>query len=117
MKFLVDAQLPRRLAHYLRSEGFDAVHTLDLADQNRTFDVQINSISLTEKRVVISKDSDFYNSFFSRKEPFKLLFLTVGNCSNAQLLDLFAANLELITSLLKENDVIQLSRSRLIVIC
>ena len=36
MKFLVDAQLPRRLADYLRAAGHDAVHTLDLPNANRT---------------------------------------------------------------------------------
>jgi hypothetical protein len=30
MTFLVDAQLPRRLAHRLRDRGHDALHTLDL---------------------------------------------------------------------------------------
>jgi predicted nuclease of predicted toxin-antitoxin system len=29
MRFLVDAQLPRRLAHRLRDRGHDALHTLD----------------------------------------------------------------------------------------
>jgi predicted nuclease of predicted toxin-antitoxin system len=30
MKFLVDAQLPRRLTYRLREAGHDALHTLDL---------------------------------------------------------------------------------------
>ncbi len=30
MKFLVDAQLPRRLIHRLRESGHEAKHTLDL---------------------------------------------------------------------------------------
>lgn len=33
-RFLVDAQLPRRLAIALRQNGFDAVHTLDLPNGN-----------------------------------------------------------------------------------
>jgi predicted nuclease of predicted toxin-antitoxin system len=32
MKFIVDAQLPRKLALWLQSQGFDALHTLDLPD-------------------------------------------------------------------------------------
>ncbi len=36
MKFIVDAQLPRRLALELAAAGHDAVHTLDLAKDNRT---------------------------------------------------------------------------------
>jgi hypothetical protein len=38
MKFLVDAHLPRRLAHQLRAFGHEAVHTLDLPRGNRTPD-------------------------------------------------------------------------------
>jgi predicted nuclease of predicted toxin-antitoxin system len=36
MNFLVDAQLPRRLAHMLRNMELDVVHTLDLPDGNTT---------------------------------------------------------------------------------
>jgi predicted nuclease of predicted toxin-antitoxin system len=30
MKFIIDAQLPRRLARFLQGLGYDAIHTLDL---------------------------------------------------------------------------------------
>lgn len=56
MRFLVDAQLPKSLARFLRERGFDAVHTLELPDKNRTDDLAIIQISLAESRVVISKD-------------------------------------------------------------
>jgi predicted nuclease of predicted toxin-antitoxin system len=36
MKFLADAQLPRRLARWLSAQGHDAVHTLELPAGNRT---------------------------------------------------------------------------------
>jgi predicted nuclease of predicted toxin-antitoxin system len=42
MNFLVDAQLPRRMAAWLAAVGCDAIHTLDLPDGNRTTDEQIN---------------------------------------------------------------------------
>lgn len=38
MKFLVDAQLPRRFANWLNEAGHDALHTLDLPKKNRTSD-------------------------------------------------------------------------------
>lgn len=40
MKFLVDAQLPRRLTNFLLLKGHDARHTLDLPDQNYSSDSQ-----------------------------------------------------------------------------
>ena len=45
MRFLVDAQLPRRLASLLQQTGHEAMHTLDLSDGNRTPDAAIEFIS------------------------------------------------------------------------
>jgi predicted nuclease of predicted toxin-antitoxin system len=36
MKFLVDAQLPRRFANWLNEAGHDALHTLDLPKKDPT---------------------------------------------------------------------------------
>jgi predicted nuclease of predicted toxin-antitoxin system len=36
MKFLVDAQLLVRLARWLRTSGYDTIHTFDLPQQNLT---------------------------------------------------------------------------------
>ena len=46
MKFMVDAQLPRRLAASLKRWGHDVLHTLDLPSGNRTPDWRINEISI-----------------------------------------------------------------------
>jgi len=78
VKFLIDAQLPKALAIFFRLRGFDAVHTLELPNKNVTNDLEINRISLAERRIVISKDSDFYDSFSVKQEPYKLLYLTTG---------------------------------------
>lgn len=48
MKFLVDAQLPRRLVSRLRDAGHEALHTLDLPLGNRTPDATINELSTRE---------------------------------------------------------------------
>jgi len=85
MKFLVDAQLPKKLALRLREAGHDAIHTLDLANANRTSDAEINAISIAEQRVVITKDSDFVDSFLVQKKPWKLLLISTGNISNREL--------------------------------
>jgi predicted nuclease of predicted toxin-antitoxin system len=69
MKFLADAQLPRRLVLRLLEAGHDAVHTLDLPNGNRTSDASVNAISIAEQRVVITKDSDFVDSFLLQKLP------------------------------------------------
>ncbi len=45
MKFLVDAQLPVRLARFLISAGHDVLHTTDLPDGNRTTDGRIAALA------------------------------------------------------------------------
>ena len=83
MKFLIDAQLPRRLVHRLREAGFEAIHTLDLPLGNRTPDTDINDLSIREHYVVVTKDADFVNSFHLQHKPHKLLLVSTGNIGNA----------------------------------
>jgi len=45
LKFLVDAQLPRRLARELVGIGHDAIHTLDLPDKYATRDSEVTSVA------------------------------------------------------------------------
>lgn len=45
MKFLVDAQLPVRLAKFLQASGYDTLHTRDLPQQNATSDTEISDRS------------------------------------------------------------------------
>ena len=66
VKFLVDAQLPARLALRLRELGHDAVLTLELPRRNQTSVPEINELSIQEQRVVITKDSDFVDSSETR---------------------------------------------------
>ncbi len=115
MNFLVDAQLPRRPAALLQQAGHNAIHTLDLAEGNRTPDVVINEIAERERRVVITKDSDFVNSFLLLGKPYKLLLISTGNIPNTALLSLYMAYLPLITTALQTHRYVELSRTALIV--
>ena len=85
MKFLIDAQLPRRMAGWLGSAGCDAVHTLDLPDGNRTTDEQVIECADREQRAVVTKGADFVNSHLLRGRPAKLLLVSAGNISNREL--------------------------------
>ena len=85
MKFLVDAQLPRRFCQWLLESGHDAVHTLDLALGNRTPDSEIIRIADAEERIVVTKDDDFVQSFLLRNQPKRLMLVATGNIGNAEL--------------------------------
>lgn len=113
-KFLMDAQLPRRLAHAMRAQGWDVVHTLDLPNGNHTSDAEINLISLEEQRIVITKDADFVESFLLQGAPYKLLLVSTGNIDNQGLLRLFAANMSQIATLFEVYDYVELGRDQLI---
>lgn len=114
MKFLVDAQLPRRLVALIGQAGHDATHTLDLPLGNRTTDTVINRLSLNEQRVVITKDADFVDSFLLRQEPWKILLVSTGNIRNAELIALFMANIEKITEGFDAFDFIEINQTELI---
>ena len=100
MKFIVDAQLPRRLALELSGLGHEAVHTLDFPDRNRTSDGDIIAVAIRENRVVVTKDNDFVTSFLLRGVPPKLLLINTGNISNDALSKLLAANMVALESAL-----------------
>jgi len=115
MKFLVDAQLPRRLAQQLAALGHDAVHTLDLPAGNRTSDADILVHARQSGRVVITKDSDFVTSFLLCGEPKQLLLVSTGNLPNAELEAMFAANHAALVKALAESAFVELNRTRLVV--
>jgi predicted nuclease of predicted toxin-antitoxin system len=115
MKFLVDAQLPVRLARFLQASGYDTLHTKDLPQQNATLDTQINDISIEQGRVVITKDSDFVDSFMTIQKPSKLLLVSTGNIRNSELEAVFKNNLSTLVDLLQNNDYIEMNRDQIIV--
>jgi predicted nuclease of predicted toxin-antitoxin system len=99
MKFLIDAQLPRRVVAWLGSAGCDAIHTLDLPDKNRTTDEQLIDCADREQRAVVTRDADFVNSHVLHGRPAKLLLVSTGNISNQ---DLEALLVPLIPDIVRE---------------
>ncbi|MBE7549856.1 MAG: DUF5615 family PIN-like protein [Anaerolineales bacterium] len=113
MRFLIDAQLPRRLVYRLQEAGHEAIHTLDLPLGNRSPDRVITEISEREQRVVITKDADFVNSFTLYHKPSKLLLVSTGNIRNAELEQLFLQNIQPIAEAFEDHDFIELGRTTL----
>ena len=89
MRFLVDAQLPPSLKQLFIDNGYDCIHTIDLAQGNDTPDKIINKSSLAEQRILIIKDSDFYDDFIIKNEPYKLIMVKLGNTSTKELIRFF----------------------------
>jgi len=114
VKFIVDAQLPKSLSDLLKSEGFDAVHTLELPDKNKTKDSQIIFRAIAENRVIITKDNDFLESYLIKAEPRKLVMVKTGNIPNPELISIFRNNLNKIISMLSRSNLIEINRTEII---
>ena len=99
LKFIVDTHLPAALAAYLSKEGFDAIHTTFYLEGHLLTDREIREKAVADNRIIITKDSDFFDYFFVKGAPPRVLLLKVGNCSNRQLLAIIEGNLNEIVHL------------------
>ena len=115
MKFLVDAQLPKRFLGWLRAAGYDAVHTLDLPLGNASPDGDVLDLAEQEGRIVVTKDDDFVQSFLLSGRPSKLLLVATGNISNADLEMLIRANLPTIVEAFTEGRFVEINREGLVI--
>ena len=114
MKFLIDAQLPHRLASQLRETGFETTHTFELPDGNRTSDQALIALSITAQAILVTKDSDFVQSFLLKREPWKLLLVSTGNIGNDELLILFQHNIDQLIDAFNTFDFVELNRASII---
>ena len=115
MNYLIDAQLPYLLADVLRQKGFDVLHTDDLPDKDETGDSVIRQIAEERNCIVVTKDSDFLDSYLLFKKPPRLLLVTTGNIKNRQLLDLFRQTISTVDELFKNHTFIELNNRDVIV--
>lgn len=113
MKFLIDAQLPKRLCAWLREAGHDVMHTLDLPLGNRTPDTTILDIAEREYRIVVTKDDDFVQSHLIFGRPEKLLLVATGNIGNTELEILLRKNLASIIQALDGGKFVEIDREAL----
>jgi len=111
MKFLLDAQLPRKLARFLKESGHDAMHTLELPLRNKTTDLVLQDLCTREGRVLVTKDSDFVDSLLLRREPSRLLLISTGNITNRELETLFRLHLSTIIDTLDHHVFVELDRN------
>ncbi len=101
MRFLVDENLPRRLAQWLREQGHDAWHVEDLGLVG-VDDLILIASALPEKLTIVSKDDDFVGSASSEV---KVLHLMIGNASTAALIAWLAPRLAGAVKALEEDQV------------
>jgi predicted nuclease of predicted toxin-antitoxin system len=115
VKFVVDAQLPPRLAKHLVSLGHDAMHVASLPGGESQPDPDIAAYADAEDRVVVTKDADFRHSHTVSRTPKKLLVVATGNIRNDELLALFEQRLAEIVTAFTGSVFVELHRDVLVV--
>lgn len=105
MKCIVDTQLPPRLSHFLNERHIDSTHTSGYEKAQYLSDKEIREIAVSEDRIIITKDSDFFDFYMVKSFPPKVLLLQLGNISNRDLLDYFRKNIAMISAEFDKKDV------------
>jgi predicted nuclease of predicted toxin-antitoxin system len=81
VKFLVDAQLPPTLAHWLREAGHEAAHVEDVGLRDSD-DNAIWAHALQTGAIVVTKDEDFAARSAQFETAPVIVWLRVGNTTN-----------------------------------
>ena len=113
MHWLIDAQLPRRLADHLTGLSDESEHTLNLPLTNATTDAQVVEQAQKTSAVVMTKVADFVNHFHVHHVP-RLLLISTGNISNNELIALFTKRHAQLVQAFVLFDFVELNRKQLI---
>ena len=106
MTFLVDNQLPSALARYLAANGWECTHVQDVALEaadDRTIWQYAKERGLT----IITKDEDFQALAIRQGSiPPQVVWVRLGNCRKAALLDAFSQILPALREMLAAGDAV-----------
>ena len=116
MKFLIDAHLPPSLRAVFHDAGHDAIHTLDLPDRNASRDGILNEVSMNERWVVVTKDTDFYYSHLLQGRPWKLVLVRTGNLGLKATKQMFETHLPTIGTALQTCTLVELDQQTVSVV-
>ena len=106
MTLLVDSQLPLALARYLAANGWECIHVQEVglaAAEDRTIWQYAKERGLT----IVSKDEDF-QALANRQcsIPPQVVWVRLGNCRKAVLLEAFSKILPALRDMLDAGDAV-----------
>lgn len=106
MTLLVDNQLPLALARYLAANGWECAHVQDIgldSAEDRTIWQYAKERGLT----IITKDEDFQAlANWQRSIPPQVVWVRLGNCRKAVLLEAFSRILPELRDMLVAGDAV-----------
>lgn len=106
MTLLVDNQLPLALARYLAANGWTCAHVQDV-DLAMADDRTIWQYAKERNLTIITKDEDFQAlANRQRSIPPQVVWVRLGNCRKAALLEAFARVLPALRETLAQGDAV-----------
>lgn len=94
MKFLCDVHISYRIVRHIEYLGYEAFHVNEILNKWNTKDKDICIYADKNDLIVLTKDSDFRNSFLISGTPNKLVKINLGNVSTNALRDIISENIE-----------------------
>jgi predicted nuclease of predicted toxin-antitoxin system len=101
MKFLVDAQLPPMLATFLREQGHDAQHVIEIGF-GESPDSALWRYAIDNHAVIVTKDEDFAFRLRQTNQSPNVIWIRVGNIRRGALLNWFKPMLPRIVELIDQ---------------
>jgi predicted nuclease of predicted toxin-antitoxin system len=91
------------LSTYLQWKGADAIHTTHFPEGHLLQDTEIRQIAINENRIIVTKDSDFPDSFFLKGPPPRIVYLRLSNMRNRELTALLETRWGMLEDLLNQD--------------
>lgn len=110
MRFLVDAQLPPALAHWIADHDHEGEHVADLGMQTAP-DRLIWEHASTHGKVIVTKDEDFARRRALAADGPQIVWLRIGNTRRGVLLSLFATVFQQVVRALERGELLVEVRS------
>lgn len=105
MRFLIDAQLPPRLARWLGDLGHNASHVAELGLVSAT-DQEIWDTAIERGAVLVTKDQDFAIARTAASEGPSVIWVRLGNTDNDTLIARFVQALDAIEAAVGRGDAV-----------
>ena len=105
MNFVVDAHLPMRLPRRLTELGHPSVHIAEWLPRDAA-DQVVWATAVARRHVVVTKDADYLALAQQRGPSTPLVWLRIGNCSRAELVDFVETRLDLVLAALRLGETV-----------
>jgi predicted nuclease of predicted toxin-antitoxin system len=105
LRFLVDAQLPPRLAQRLIELGHEATHIFELGLATAIDSVVWNE-AVARKAALITKDRDFVTLRVARQAGPPIVWLRFGNCDTDTLIQRVTKSLDRIVAAVDRDEAV-----------